>query len=306
MAGLGDNLSSLGQSLFAHGLSIHKANMLEELEKDREKRADDRLKAKEDRQQKREDGLVKEWKKTQLADGRWIEEGLNSSGAKITERAMDPSAIDDINFSRDKNRLTLDGLLTDNKLGEKKLNSFDEDKSLARRLVQAQIGSENRQYTGSNTRPAEYSSPSTDSLAALFGNDDEITGKRVIDQTRLRDFQTWRAEHPEIRDGDEALVAYQGYLNSRESQGALLDEMKADGIPAYLRDKARSQMESGEPVNVSAIPMSSLSKEQQAKAQRGMAAIQRARAAIRKGKITREEAIRQLRKEGYHKLAMEL
>lgn len=306
MAGLGDNISGLGQSLFNHGLFIHKTKMLEDLEKERENRADERLKAKEDRQQKREDGLVKEWKKTQLADGRWIEEGLNSSGAKITERAMDPSAIDDINFSKDKNRLTLEGMLTDNKLGTKRLESFDQDKSLSRRLIQAQIGSENRQFTGSNTRPTGYSSPGADTLAASFGDKDDISGKLVINQDRLKDFQSWRAEHPEIRDGDEALVAYQGHLNSRESQDAMIDDMRTNGIPAYLRDRARSQMESGKPINVSAIPMSSLSKEQQAKAQRGVDAIRRARAAIRKGKITREEAIRQLRKEGYHKLAMEL
>lgn len=214
MAGLGDTLSGLGNALFQHGMNIHKQDMLDKLEQDREKRADERTKAAEARAEKRDLAVVKDWKKEQRADGSWMEVGLNSAGDKITERAMDPSTIDDINFNRDKNKVTLDNLITTGAITKKNLENYDADKSLERQLTQARIGNENRQYTP-DSKPVAFTAPGGESVKAAFGKTDR-TGNTTIDSAEFSKFQAWRAKNPQITDGDQALVQYMGEKNSGE------------------------------------------------------------------------------------------
>src|SRR5690606_1408742 len=134
-------------------------------------------------------------------------EGLNSAGEVISERNMDPSTLDTINFEKKKREITLDRLITSRDLDAKKLADYDVDRSLERRLTEAEIGARSRQYTGEDKKPPAFSAPSRDSVKAAFGKEDD-EGNVVIDAVEHARFQKWRAKHPEIRSGEEALSTY--------------------------------------------------------------------------------------------------
>lgn len=142
MSGLGDALQNVGGQLF----SMAKEQRLEKLEKDREERAEAREKAREERQQLRELNKVKQTRTIQR-DGQWFEQQLNSEGRVLDERTADPYAVTQMEQESQKGKITLENLINQSELNKKKLRDYDADRALDVRFREAQIGSENRQYT---------------------------------------------------------------------------------------------------------------------------------------------------------------
>lgn len=287
LGALGDSLSALGGIM----MDRSKQKLAEQLEKDREDRADVRQQAKEAREQQRNLAVVQDWKPTQLPDGKWVEQGFNSEGKKISERAMDPSTIENIQFTRDKNKLTLEGLVQDIAAGNTKAKYADRsaEADIAAKEAQADYYRNYGNYYaagGAKKNPPKetpYTDPAPQALKDAFGRDKKA----------LAEFRKWRADQveadPEYRNGAYSLDAYLSGKNAtttynvngknidipagREATvGGLADiilNRRREGKPALSRDEltgmAKSFRTTGHMQEPDALPPQALSQLQEGK-----------------------------------------
>lgn len=150
-------LMGLGEGLQQFGGSVFKSKFLDKLKEEevlrKEKRDEAKTAAKIDKQ-----NYIQK-------DGVWYEQDVNPNGKVIDERLAPMNKVEEFNRKTEEGKaqakedaLRLRTLEQTLSLNERKLADYDTDKALDRRLREAQIGAENRQYTpysrgGGSTRP---------------------------------------------------------------------------------------------------------------------------------------------------------
>lgn len=127
MEGLGAGLQQLGGSVF-------KAKFLDKLKEEEAVRAEQRKEA-------REANTIKEQKYVQK-DGVWYEQDINNYGKVMDERLAPKNKVDEFTRSEQKEKLSIENLVTGTDLNKKKLAAYDEDRALDTEMARAKIASE--------------------------------------------------------------------------------------------------------------------------------------------------------------------
>ena len=155
MSSLWGGLAGLGEGLQQVGTDMYKSALADRLEKDRELRAEERQKAKEARDEARADALVQTTEFYENADGALMKRSLNRKGDTLREDLATTDEIAKRRRDADKAKreeqmhsLDMDGKALRNALDTRRLEDYDEDKSLDRQLRQAQINAANYRASG--------------------------------------------------------------------------------------------------------------------------------------------------------------
>lgn len=170
MPGLGESLTNVGNAFMQHGLSIHKDEMLNKLEQDKEKRAEERTK----RQEERAKQNYKETKTFQTADGSWMEQDYNAAGEPMSDRPPRPASPDRVQSltnQQQAEKISLENAVLGNKKSQFEVDNMADDKALDRRYKESQITENTNQgladlirarnsgSTGSSTTDTQDASP---------------------------------------------------------------------------------------------------------------------------------------------------
>lgn len=286
-----------------------KNQLQEKLLADREARAEARQQAREDRQEARELKKVAETALETDAEGATWKVRRNSRGEVLNRELASASEISAKNRAEEKEKLSLETAILNKQKLERESQYDIEDRPLEKRLMEARIGAENRQYTnygrggGSSAaaKPEKFTAPTKASLEGYMMDEDGET-----DPAKMKSFQQWRAANPDVRNGEEALSQWAAEQGAEESLGTAEREMRSGGLPEYLIRQKVDAMREGREDNTMTPTTKGFSPEQMAKYETGLKALQNARRLISAGKITKEEAQRQLRERGYPRLAEQI
>lgn len=305
---LGNAIAQVGGMIFGVG----KDKMLDKLAAEKEKRADEREKAREERQRLRKLNEVAETTITQSADGKMVNQRRNIEGTVLGEEPVDPYTLDKINMAREKDKLSIDKLSNDTakskleleyypKLKEAEIagkHSLAESYEARGRSYDAQaLQRLSGQPSGRAAQPPKYTAPAKSSLEAAFGKPSK-DGKIVIDQSAVQEYMA-SPERLEDPSGERSLAAY---LANRGQD----EQLREQGTPEFAIREMREAARTGQGVDISIPERESLTSEQRQFAEIGDKALARARRAIAEGKLTKEEARRQLRERGYNKAAEQI
>lgn len=140
LSGLGQGLSQVSGMISDY----NKDKVKQQLELEREKRADEREKAKWDRQQ----GAYKETQQRQLADGNWYNVRINQAGEVIDQAPVSSQELKDITRRDRKEDLTVESL----EVGIEGNRSLIEGRGLENQLKGFQV----RDYDSDRAREIEY------------------------------------------------------------------------------------------------------------------------------------------------------
>lgn len=257
MAGLGEGLQQLGGSVF-------KAKFLDKLKEEEALRAEKRAEAKEAAKIAKQNYIQK--------DGVWYEQDVNPQGKVVDERLAPQNKVEEFNRKTEKDKaeaqkeaLTLRTLEQTLSLNDKKLATFDEDRSLDKRLMEARIGSENRQFT-----PGAYRSGSGSTRPVYEIDGDPVTRKQAEGQ--LAD---------NIVEEGAAPTGIAGYVAKR-----LMRSQEGDGEYKYEAPK-----------------YSALEGEEKEQADQFSDLALKLARAVSKGQISRSEAEKALKSRGFPQAA---
>ena len=175
LSGLGQGLGQVSNIL----LEQNKEKVRQQLEKEREARADEREKAKWDRQQ----GAYKETQQRQLADGNWYNVRINQAGEVMDQTPVSAQELQDITRRNRKeelgieslevgiegNRALIEGRGLENQLKGFKVRDYDSDRAREIEYDRARIAATNRSNRPENRRgDAEGSATSVSQAASAL------------------------------------------------------------------------------------------------------------------------------------------
>lgn len=218
LMGLGQGLQQLGGSMQENA----KAKMLQQLELDKEERAEQRQVERENRAAARQEAQrAKQVESTKFVqrDGAWFEQKLNADRAVVDEQLANKADIDRLNREERKEQASLDNLLTTQELNRKKLDTFEADRALDRRMQEAQISNYEASAQASRARGDSLESKLTGGAGGM---------EDAVDQL-LKDSGALTGQYTKPTD-DEALPLGQGDL--REIARASVKAAAERGVDA--------------------------------------------------------------------------
>lgn len=136
-------MAGLGEGLQQFGGMISKNALQKKLEDERAAREEANQIRREERQQARALAQVDRNQSglEQDAEGVWWQVNRNMEGNELERKLAPKNKIDEINREQQKDKVTLDTLLTKQKAAELELRDYDEDRALDKRYKEAQIKS---------------------------------------------------------------------------------------------------------------------------------------------------------------------
>lgn len=309
-----------------------KAAMLEKLQMQREERAEAYKIAQEQREAATNAAKVSSTRMVER-DGKMVQESINDRGDVIKSEEADPYTVKKANLATRKDEVTIDKLVSDAAYSETRA-AYADDIAEAGIQQKLSVADRNMRWTpggGQPAAPVKVTTLPADQIKIYFGTKDE-DGKPTIDQDRLAEFNTWQQEQASVdprynnaswavaqfKSGNNALepVTIEGTTVMRPASisadaiatgAGIITERREKGLTTdkkslgkFLTDYSKSGGQEFVPYEEK--PASNVGSDQAA----NLALLRKARAAISAGKLTKAEAIAQLRSKGLEVLAKRL
>ena len=206
LAGIGAGLQAFGNSWDAS----NKQKLAEQLEREREERAEARAIAKEERDAKRLENTVAETRAEQDEDGVWWMRGYNAAGTPKGEpRLATQGEIQSASMQQGKDKASLDKLISDAELAKFKatrapLEAGQSDQLFEQKLRagEADIGATNAQADYYRSGSSKYRTP-LDSDASISG---DYNPESDIQEVAKQIFDTVYGNASQSKDFDRASI----------------------------------------------------------------------------------------------------
>lgn len=287
-----------------------KSALRDKLEQEKESREEQRTISREQRAADRESKKIENTRVLQR-DGAYTIESLNSQGDVIKSEPADPDTIGKLQRANQREEKALKKADLDILKTQQEVEAFPSEQSLQRRLKESQVSYNEARgqaaLSGGSAKSDKFSAPSRTSLQSYFSTPsaDDPT-KSVVDPEKVKAFNVWRAENPEVKNGEQALVQYAGEQEAESSLQSAAKDMRANHLPEYLINQKINAAREGEEDMTQTPTTKGFNQKQTDMYNTGLKAINNARRLISEGKITKEEAKRQLIDRGYPRLAEQL
>lgn len=232
MAGLGEALTSVGGAFMQHGLNIHKDEMLNKLEQEKEKRTEERTK----RQEERASQAFSETRPFQTANGLWMEQDYNKAGQPMANRPARPVTPDRAQLltnQQQTDKLTLENAILGNKKSQFEIDNMAEDKTLDREYKRSQI-EENRNTGLAAVMRADAATTASQSTGSFEDAVDDLVKDSADIQ---RQYTTAKGEEEPLMTPTEYRMVVKDAVKAAAQRGKDPREFLTEALRRYVSDK---------------------------------------------------------------------